>query len=277
MNKDVKKRIGQIISYIILIIGACITALPFIWMVLSAFKTRAEIIQVPPTFFPKEWHWQNFVEAFKAAPFARYFVNTLVMTIVSTVCSVITTILASYAFARLEFKGKNLLFSIFLATMMIPGEMLVITNFLTVSSLGWLDSLKALVIPYMANVFNIYLLRQFFMQVPDALYYAAKVDGCGDFKYLWKIMIPLNKNAITTIIILNIISCWNAYMWPLLVTNKRENRVLSTALTTFTSEAGTDYQLVMAASCILVVPIVIFYLILRKQIISGVSRSGIKG
>ena len=161
--------------------------------------------------------------------------------------------------------------------MMVPGEMLVITNFLTISSLKWLDTLQALVLPYMANVFNIYLLRQFFMQVPDALYYAAKVDGCGDFKYLIKIMIPLNKNALTTIAILNIISCWNAYMWPLLVTNKPQNRVLSLGLTTFTSEAGSDYQLIMAASCVLVVPIVIFYLILRKQIISGVSRSGIKG
>lgn len=277
MNKDVKKRIGQTISYIILIAGACITALPFIWMVLSSFKSALEINMVPPTLIPKEWHWENYVEAFQAAPFGRYFINTLVMTIVSTGASLITTILASYAFARLEFKGKDILFSMFLATMMIPGEMLVITNFLTISKLGWLDTLQALVVPYMANVFNIYLLRQFFMQVPDALYYAAKVDGCGDFKYLWKIMIPLNKNAITTICILNIISCWNAYMWPLLVTNKKENRVLSTGLTTFTSEAGSDYQLIMAASCILVVPIVIFYLILRKQIISGVSRSGIKG
>ena len=222
-------------------------------------------MQVPPTFFPNEWHWQNYKEAFEAAPFGRYFLNTLVVTICSTLASLCTTILASYGFARIEFKGKNLIFSLFLATMMVPGEMLVITNFLTISSLKWLDTLQALVLPYMANVFNIYLLRQFFMQVPDALYYAAKVDGCGDFKYLIKIMIPLNKNALTTIAILNIISCWNAYMWPLLVTNKPQNRVLSLGLTTFTSEAGSDYQLIMAASCVLVVPIVIFYLILRKQ------------
>lgn len=277
MKYQVKSMIGKIVSYLILIIGACITVLPFVWMIFSSFKSRAEIMQVPPTFFPNEWHWQNYKEAFEAAPFGRYFLNTLVVTICSTLASLCTTILASYGFARIEFKGKNLIFSLFLATMMVPGEMLVITNFLTISSLKWLDTLQALVLPYMANVFNIYLLRQFFMQVPDALYYAAKVDGCGDFKYLIKIMIPLNKNALTTIAILNIISCWNAYMWPLLVTNKPQNRVLSLGLTTFTSEAGSDYQLIMAASCVLVVPIVIFYLILRKQIISGVSRSGIKG
>lgn len=277
MKYQVKSILGKVISYLILIIGACITVLPFVWMILSSFKSRAEIMQIPPTFFPNEWHWQNYKEAFEAAPFGRYFINTLVVTICSTLASICTTILAAYGFARLEFKGKEIIFSLFLATMMIPGEMLVITNFLTISSLKWLDTLQALVLPYMANVFNIYLLRQFFMQVPDALYYAAKVDGCGDFKYLVKIMIPLNKNALTTIAILNIISCWNAYMWPLLVTNKPQNRVLSLGLTTFTSEAGSDYQLIMAASCVLVVPIVVFYLILRKQIISGVSRSGIKG
>ena len=164
-----------------------------------------------------------------------------------------------------------------LATLMIPGEMLIITNFITITKLKWINTYQAMIVPYLASVFYIYLLTQFFSQVPDALYLAAKVDKCNDFKYLIKIMIPINKSPIPTVCILNAIGCWNSFMWPLLVTNSKEMRVLSYGLMQFQTENGSSYELIMAASCILVLPIVVVYLILRKYVIEGVTQSGIKG
>ena len=168
-----------------------------------------------------------------------------------------TTVLAAYAFARLNFPGKKIMLSLMLATLMIPGEMLIITNFITITKLKWINTYQAMIVPYLASVFYIYLLTQFFSQVPDALYLAAKVDKCNDFKYLIKIMIPINKSPITTVCILNAIGCWNSFMWPLLVTNSKEMRVLSYGLMQFQTENGSSYELIMAASCILVLPIVV--------------------
>lgn len=264
-------------KYLVLIIGAVFTLLPFLWMISSSLKTPAEIIQMPPVFFPKVPQFSNFSEALAAAPFARYFFNTLFITLTTTVFVLITTVLSAFAFSRLKFKGKNVLFSLFMATLMIPGEMLIITNFLTITKLQWIDTYKAMIIPWISSVFFIYLLTQFFMQVPEALYLAAKVDKCSDFKYMIKIMVPMNKSAITTIAILNIINCWNSFLWPLLVTNSENMRVLSHGLIRFQTEAGSSYQLIMAASCILVVPIIIIYLLLRKYVLEGVAFNGVKG
>lgn len=267
----------DILRFVILILGAFITILPFVWMILSSLKTPAEIIAVPPSLFPASPQWSNYAKAWAAAPFARYFINTVIVAIGGTIGTVITTVLAAFAFSRLNFPGKKIIFSLLMATLMIPGEMLIITNYVTITKLHWIDSYKAMIIPWIASVFYIYLLTQFFMQVPDELYLAAKVDKCSDFKYMMKIMVPMNRHAIITIAILNIISSWNAFLWPLLVTNSDEMRVLSTGLVQFQSEAGSDYQLIMAASCILVMPIIIIYLFLRKYIIEGVTRSGLKG
>lgn len=275
--RKIKNIVGVTAKYAVLIIGALFTLLPFIWMILSALKTPAEIVKIPPSLFPKEPQFSNFAEAWSAAPFGRYLLNTLFVTVLSTAGVLVTTVLAAFAFARLNFPGKKIVFSLFLATLMIPGEMLIITNFITIVKLKWIDTYQAMIVPYLASVFYIYLLTQFFSQVPDALYLAAKVDKCSDFKYLVKIMIPINKSPITTIAILNVIASWNSFMWPLLVTNKEEMRVLSHGLVRFQTEAGASHQLTMAASCILVVPIVVVYLILRKYVIEGVTQSGIKG
>lgn len=277
MSTRTKNVIADIAKYTILIIGAIFTLLPFLWMILSALKTKPEVVAIPPKFFPSVPQFSNFVEAWNTAPFLRYTLNTLIITVLSTLGVVITTVLAAYAYARLNFPAKKLMFSLMLATLMIPGEMLVITNFLTIRKLGWMNTYQAMIVPYLASVFYIYLLTQFFSQVPDALYLAAKVDKCGDFKYLMKIMIPINKSPIFTICILNAISCWNSFMWPMLVTTEPEMRVLSYGLVQFQTENGSDYQLIMAASCILVLPIIIVYLLLRKYVIEGVTQSGIKG
>lgn len=276
-NRKIKDIIFAIIKYAILIVGALFTLLPFIWMILSSLKTPAEIVKIPPQFFPKVPQFSNFVEAWNAAPFGRYLINTIFITICSTVGVVVTTVLSAFAFSRLKFPGKNLVFSLFLATLMIPGEMLIVTNFVTITKLGWIDTYQAMIVPWISNVFYIYLLTQFFMQVPESLYLAAKVDKCSDFKYMIKIMVPMNKSPITTIAILNVISSWNSFMWPLLVTNSDEMRVLSNGLIRFQTEAGSSYELIMAASSIIVMPIIIAYLFLRKYIIEGVTQSGIKG
>ncbi len=269
--------IADIVKYVILIAGALFTLLPFVWMVLSSLKSANEIVQIPPTMIPKKFMFSNYAEAWAEAPFPRYFLNTVFIASVTTVGVLLTSILSAFAFARLDFPGKKIIFSLFMATLMIPGEMLLITNFITITKLKWIDTYKAMIVPWLANVFYTYLLTQFFSSVPEALYLAAKVDKCSDLKFLFKIMVPMNKNAITTVAILSFIGSWNSFLWPLLVTNSTNMRVLSHGLVRFQSEAGTKYQLVMAASCILVVPIIVVYLFLRKYILEGMSYTGVKG
>lgn len=275
-KRKVMNIIAAVLKYFVLILGALFTLLPFIWMISSSLKTPGEIISIPPTLFPSSPQWSNYAEAWKAAPFPRYFLNTIIVTLFSTAGVLITAVLSAFAFSRLNFPGKKLVFSLFLATLMIPGEMLIITNFITITKLKWIDTYQAMIVPYLSNVFYIYLLTQFFSQVPESLYLAAKVDKCSDFKYMMKIMVPMNKSAITTIAILNIIGCWNSFLWPLLVTNDTNMRVISNGLVRFQTEAGSNYELIMAASCIMVMPIIIIYLFLRKYIIEGVTQSGLK-
>lgn len=277
MKEHDSSMLKKIITYGILILGAAFTILPFYWMISSSLKDASEIIMMPPKLFPSVLRFDNYRKALQAAPFGAYFINTVFVTAVSTLLTITTTILAAYAFSRLKFPGRDVIFAILLATLMIPGEMLIITNYVTISRFGWMDSRTALIVPWIANVFYIYFMKQFFMQMPDALYYAAKVDACSDWRYLWKILVPNNRHAIATVGILNAIGCWNAFLWPLIVTNSETKRVLSIGLVRFQTEAGTQYELLMAASAILVLPIVILYLILRNYVISGVTRSGIKG
>ena len=267
---------GKTLLYLLLSAGAAVTVLPFVWMILTSLKDASEVIK-PSAFLPSVWRFDNYPEALRIAPLGRYFVNTVAVTIISTALTILTTILAAFAFSRLRFPGRDLIFSLLMATMMIPGEMLIITNYVTIVRLGLMDTRTALILPWIANVFYIYLLRQFFMQMPESLYYAAKVDACGDWRYLWKIVVPNNRHAIATIAILNAIGCWNAFLWPLIVTNREENRVLSIGLVRFQTEAGTRYELLMAASAILVIPMIVLYLVLRRHIISSVAQSGIKG
>lgn len=264
-------------KYIVLILGALFTLLPFLWMISSSLKSAAEIVAIPPTLVPSEAQVENYVTAWNTAPFGRYLINTVIVTFFTTIGVIITSVLSAFAFSRLNFPGKKLVFALFMATLMIPGEMLIITNFITITELKWIDTYQAMIVPWISSVFYIYLLTQFFQQVPDALYLAAKVDNCSDFKFMIRIMAPMNKSSIVTIAILNIIGSWNSFLWPLLVTNSKEMRVLSTGLISFQSEAGSSYELIMAASCILVLPIILLFLALRKHVLEGVAFSGVKG
>ena len=275
MNQKNNFRVA--IKYFLLVIFAIITVFPFYWMISSSLKSGFEVIQTPPTMLPENVMWSNYSTAFSMAPFGRYFINTIIVTVLSIVSTVVISILSAFSFSHLEFKGRDLIFSIFIASMMIPGEVLIVNNFKTISNLGMIDTYTSLFIPYAASVLYIYMLREFFLTVPKPLYYAAKIDGAGDWKFLWKVLVPIAKPSIITISILVGINSWNAFLWPLLVTNNENMRVLATGLTAFQSDAGNQYELLMAASSIITVPIVGVYVFLHKKIMNGISLGGTKG
>ena len=269
----------QILLYAFLITMAIIVVFPFYWMIISSLKSTVEYRLPVPTLFPKEIMWGNYVEAFSAANLGRLFLNTVFVGIVSTILSLVITVLSAFAFARLEFKGKNAIFGALLATMMIPGELFTITNYVTVTKFGWIDSFTVLIVPFLVSVFYIYLLRQNFMQIPNELYLAAKVDGTGDFKYLCKVMIPLSLPILISITILKMMGAWNSYVWPRLVTTSEDMRLITNGLRdAFTDMSGqANIPVQMAAVAVVSFPLFLVFIFLRKYIMKGVSRSGIKG
>lgn len=270
---------GKFVTYAFLMIMALIVLFPFYWMIISSLKTLAEYRQAVPTFWPRQMMFSNYTEAFTAANLGDLFVNTLYVGLVSTVLSLVITVLSAFAFARLEFKGKEALFGALLATMMIPGELFTITNYITINQLGWMHTFTALIVPFLVSVFYIYLLRQNFMQIPNELYLAAKVDGTSDIKYLWKVMIPLALPTLISITILKMMGAWNSYIWPKLVANDDAHQLITNGLrNAFTDTSGqANYPVQMAAVAIVSAPLFLVFLCLRKYIMSGVSRSGIKG
>lgn len=274
------KVIGYIVKYAFLILVAVAVLFPFYWMIISSLKSLEEYRQSVPTFWPQHVLWSNYAEAFTQANLWRLFGNTVFVGIVSTILSLVITILAAFAFARLEFKGKNILFAGLLATMMIPGELFTITNYITVSKMELTNTYTVLIIPFLVSVFYIYLLRQSFLQIPNELYYAAKVDGTSDFKYLLKVMIPLALPTIITITILKMMGAWNSYMWPRLVANDDAHALVTYGLrNAFQDVSGDDvnYPVQMAAVAVVSLPLFLVFVFFRKYIMKGVSRSGIKG
>ena len=284
-RQKITKVITQIALYLFLGIMAIIVIFPFYWMIISSLKTLAEYRLSVPTLFPKEIIWSNYLEAFQKAELIKLFKNTIVVGLVSTVLSLIITIITAFAFARLEFKGKNALFAALLGTMMIPGELFTITNFTTITSFGWyknpnwFEGYAVLIVPFLVSVFYIYLLRQNFMQIPNELYLAAKVDGTSDFKYLCKVMIPLSLPTLISITILKMMGAWNSYVWPRLVAHKDYYLITNGIRSAFT-DAGTgeaNFPVQMAAVTVVSIPLFLVFIFLRKYIMKGVSRSGIKG
>ena len=278
-KQRVMKIVVQVLLYTFLSIMALIVVFPFYWMIISSLKTTVEYRLPVPTLFPRQIMWSNYVEAFSAANLGRLFINTVIVGIVSTLLSLVITILSAFAFARLEFKGKNALFAALLATMMIPGELFTITNYITVNNFGWIDTYTVLIVPFLVSIFYIYLLRQNFLQIPNELYLAAKVDGTGDFKYLCKVMIPLSLPTLISITILKMMGAWNSYVWPRLVTKSEEMRLITNGLRdAFTDMSGqANIPVQMAAVAVVSAPLFLVFIFLRKYIMKGVSRSGIKG
>jgi multiple sugar transport system permease protein len=274
------------VLYAFLSIVAAFILIPFYWMIITAFKSNA-LLELEQTtgvfyFFPPEITFANFIRVFGAASdvnFGRYYLNTIIVALSTMVMTVVTTILASFAFARLNFRMKEPLFTLMIATMMIPGEMMVITNFQTISILEWRDTFQALILPFGISVFYIFFLRQTFQQIPNELYLAAKVDGYGDFQYLWKVMIPMAMPTIVTIIILDMMGTWNAYIWPQLVTESDEMLMVSNGLMSIfqSSEFANWNNIKLAASVVVTTPLLIIFMLFKNYIMRGVSRSGIKG
>ena len=280
-QQKVVQIVVKIVTYAFLLLMALIIIFPFYWMIISSLKTVEEYRLAIPTLFPKFIDWRNYIQVFtnKDLLLGRLFANTLYVGVVSTILSLIITVLSAFAFARLEFKGKNALFAFLLATMMIPGELFTITNFQTVYNFGWRNTFTVLIVPFLVSVFYIYLLRQNFLQIPNELYLAAKVDGTSDIKYLWRVMIPLSLPNLISITILKMMGAWNSYMWPRLVANDAAHKLITNGLrTAFTDASGnTDIPVQMAAVAVVSLPLFLVFVFLRKYIMKGVSRSGIKG
>ena len=285
------KIVSTTITYAFLILLALVVLFPFYWMINSSLKSLDEYRWSTPSFWPTVIHFENYLAAYNTADLGRLFMNTVIVGVVSTILSLIITILSAFAFARLEFKGRDAMFGLLMATMMIPGEMFTITNYATVfqvdkllANLGFTDvtfsnTYAVLIIPFLVSVFYIYLLRQNFKQIPNELYLAAKVDGTTDFGYLCKVMIPLSLPTLISITILKMMGAWNSYVWPRLVANDDAHRLITNGLrNAFSTNTGeTDYPVQMAAVALVSIPLFLVFLFFRKYIMKGVSRSGIKG
>ncbi|MBO4322291.1 MAG: carbohydrate ABC transporter permease [Clostridia bacterium] len=296
VRQKITSTIGKILVYTFLIVVAISVIFPFYWMLISSLKTRTEYELSQPTFFPRKIETytiekedgstiktiipENYAKAFKSGNLGRLFINTMIVGVVSTLLSLVITVLTAFAFARLEFKGKNILFAGLLATMMIPGELFTITNYITVNQLDWMHTYRVLIVPFLVSVFYIYLLRQNFLQIPNELYLAAKVDGTSDFKYLCKVMVPLSLPTLISITILKMMGAWNSYIWPRLVANDEAHKLITNGLRSVNltySDGTTDYPAQMAAVAMVSLPLFLVFIFLRKYIMKGVSRSGIKG
>ncbi len=271
------KRFTNFLSKFFVVIMAFMTVFPFVYMILASFMSYQEATSIPPTMWPSSFRFNNFNEAMTHAPFGRYFVNTVFVSLITTAGILVTSVLAAFAFVKLEFKHKNTVLALMITLLMVPYEAIVFTNYRTIARLGLLNTYSALIIPSLASVFYIFYLKEYLTSIPISYYNAAKIDGCGDLEFIRKVLLPLSRPALVTIGLLSFISGWNSFLWPILVTNSKNMRLLNNGLSAFATETGTSVHLQMAAATITIVPILILYFFFRKEIIRGVSKSGLKG
>ena len=286
--EKVSRIVMTVFTYIFILALALLVVFPFYWMIITSLKQNDEIRATVQTFFPNIVMWSNYVHVLQVFDFTIYMRNTIIVAIFSTIGTLLTTIFAAFAFARLRFKGRDAVFAIFLMTMMIPGEMMVISNYITVASFGWIgegqtiiQAYAAMIVPFWTSVFYIYLLRQNFKQIPNELYLAAKVDGKSDWSFLWRVMVPLAAPTLISITILKFMGTWNSYVWPNLVTNESSFRLISNGLrgSSFVDvdSGNVEYGYQMAATVLVTVPLFLLFVFFRKYIMRGVGRAGIKG
>ncbi len=275
-----KSRIRHTVTYALLAIWAVIVLFPFYWMILTSLKSYGSYnAEYTPKLYTLSPTFQNYVDAFTQVPLARYFLNTLIFTVVTTALMLVVIVLAAFAFARLSFRGKDLVFTLFLALMMIPNELVIITNFVTITNWGLRNTYLGLILPSVTSVFYIYLLKENFEQIPEELYKAAKVDGTSDLRYLLKVMLPICKPTVVTILILKVIECWNSYVWPRLITDEQAYFLVSNGIQEIRENGfgRENIPAMMAAVVVISVPLLVLFLIFRKKIMAGVSRGGTKG
>lgn len=272
-----KHNVGKFFVYIILISGVGITIFPFIWMILTSFKSQIESIKIPITIFPKEWLIKNYFAVFNAIPFGRMYLNTIINAVVIVSVQLIFCSMAAYAFARLKFPGKNVIFTILLSVLMIPSSFFILPQYQIIQGLGLLNSLPALFLPNLFSIFGTFLLRQFFKSLPDSLEDAARIDGCNRFMIYYKIMLPLVKSGLVALGILTLRFAWNDLMWPLIVNTSEQKMTLAAGLSSLQGQYVTDYPLMMAGAVMSVAPLLILFAIFQEQFIEGIALSGVKG
>lgn len=275
-----RRAVRRAVTYVLLALWAVIVLFPFYWMVLTSVKSySAYSAERIPAFFTLSPTLQNYRDAFTAVPLGRYFLNTVIFTVATTAIMLVVITLAAFAFARLNFRGKQLAFTCFLALMMIPNELVIITNFVTITDAGLRNTFWGLILPSVTSVFYIYLLKENFAQVPNELYYAAKVDGTSDFKYLWKVMLPICRPTVVTIVILKVIECWNSYVWPRLITDDENYFLVSNGIQAIRENGfgRENIPAMMAAVVVISVPLIVLFLLFRSKVMEGVSRGGTKG
>ena len=277
---EAKKTVVKVLTYTMLSVWALIVIFPFFWMILTSFKSYASYnAESTPKFYPTDPTIDNYVTAFTGVPLLDYFVNTIIFTLVTTALMLAVTILAAFAFARINFKGKDIAFTAFLSLMMIPNELVIITNFVTVTNMDMRNTFMGLILPSVTAVFYIYLLKENFASVPDELYLAPKVDGTSDFKYLCRVMVPMCRPTIVTITILKVIECWNSYVWPRLITDDKNYYLISNGIQEIRQNGfgRENIPAMMAAVTIVSIPLIILFVVFRKKIMEGVARGGTKG
>ena len=275
-----RRAVRRAVTYVLLALWAVIVLFPFYWMVLTSVKSySAYSSEHIPAFFTLSPTLQNYRDAFTAVPLGRYFLNTVIFTVATTAIMLVVITLAAFAFARLNFRGKQLAFTCFLALMMIPNELVIITNFVTITDAGLRNTFWGLILPSVTSVFYIYLLKENFAQIPNELYYAAKVDGTSDFKYLWKVMLPICRPTVVTIVILKVIECWNSYVWPRLITDDENYFLVSNGIQAIRENGfgRENTPAMMAAVVVISVPLIVLFLLFRNKVMEGVSRGGTKG
>ena len=272
-----RRLLRRSILYLVLTLGAVYAALPFVWMLLTSLKTRGEALREPPTLLPKVWHFDNYLKAWRAAPFERYFLNTFFICFVVVIGVAITSTLAAYAFARMDFYGRNVIFVLILSTLMIPFETIIIPNFIILKHLHWLNTYASLIVPWTASVFSVFLMRQYISQLPQDLFDSAALDGAGHLRILWSIVVPLMRGPLAAVMLFAFLGSWNSLLWPLIVTNSQSLRPIQLGLSVFINQDANEPTLLMAASAFTIAPIVLLYFVAQRQFMEGFASSGLKG
>ncbi len=272
-----QKKLSNVLWYIVVILLTLAVILPFFWMLVTSLKGQKEVFAYPPTWIPQHWQWQNYLDMWKDAPFARYFLNSTIVAVAVTIGQLTSCVLAAFAFARMNFKGKNILFLIFLSTTMISTQVTLIPSYLIMKTFNWIDHYQALIIPFLANAFGVFMIRQSFRTVPRELEEAAKLDGCGRFRFLVQIMIPLCKPILASQALFAFMGNWNSYLWPLIVTNSDKMRTLQIGLRFFVSgEGATQWGVYMAAAVLITLPVIIIYFMVQKTFVESFASTGLK-
>jgi multiple sugar transport system permease protein len=272
-----KKRILDLTWYLVVIVLAFAVMVPFLWMLVTSLKGQTEIFAYPPTWIPKDPQWQNYLEVWTEAPFGRYFLNSTIVALVVTIGQLTSCVLAAFAFARMEFKGKNAMFLIFLSTTMISSQVTLVPSYLIMRSLNWIDHYQALIVPFLANAFGVFMIRQSFRAIPRELEEAAKLDGCGRFRFLVQILLPLCTPILASQALFAFMGNWNSYLWPLIVTNRDSMRTLQIGLRYFvSSEGGTQWGIYMAAAVVISLPVILVYFMVQKTFVESMASTGLK-